>query len=333
MAINYTTLLKLPKPDVNTPSWATYMHRLADVVDQLAGRVALVTKVSGATTFADLDGTADKGKYPIIKTTAVLTGAVTVNVPARDRIILAENLSTGTGTWKIQTSGGNGVIVPKLKRMWLRSTSTGVIPISRQDGRSTATEIGLAVITATHIASNAVETAKLKDANVTLPKLAGGGSYGRIMYTATAAGFAWTTLARGTAGQILAMSTAAVTKPTWKDNFVGKVATSTAMTWSAGTVKSFTHGLAGITNKYDYRVFQVMLVCVNTDIGYSAGDVLYLSSDDGSSGQGIEMLADSTTVVKVVISNVGLSAHNKSTGAIAAITAGDWHMRIRVGAQ
>lgn len=331
MAINYTTLLKLPKPDVNTPSWATYMHRLADVVDQLAGRVALVTKVSGATTFADLDGTADKGKYPIIKTTAVLTGAVTVNVPARDRIILAENLSTGTGTWKIQTSGGNGVIVPKLKRMWLRSTSTGVIPISRQDGRSTATEIGLAVITATHIASNAVETAKIKDANVTLPKLAGGGSYGRIMYTATAAGFGWTTLARGTANQELAMSTGTNPKPAWRDSPYRKVATSTQMSFAASSLETFTHGITGISNNYDYRLIQVMIVCVNTDLGYSAGDVAFLSTDDGSSGQGIAIHADSTTAVKVRVSNAGLSLHNKSSGAIGAVSSTDWRMIIRVG--
>lgn len=331
MAINYTELLKLPKPDVNTPSWATYVHRLADIADLQAGKVATVTKVSGATTFADLDGTADKGKYPIIKTTAVLTGAVTVNVPARDRIILAENLSTGTGTWKIQTSGGNGVIVPKLKRMWLRSTSTGVIPISRQDGRSTATEIGLAVITATHIASNAVETAKIKDANVTLPKLAGGGSYGRIMYTATAAGFGWTTLARGTANQELAMSTGSVTKPVWRDSPYRKVATSTQMSFAASSLETFTHGITGISNNYDYRLIQVMIVCVNTDLGYSAGDVAFLATDDGSSGQGIAIHADSTTAVKVRVSNAGLSLHNKSTGAIGAVTSGDWRMIIRVG--
>lgn len=333
MAINYTSLLKLPKPDVNTPSWATYMHRLADVADLLAGKVATVTKTTGATTFADLDGTADKGKYPILRTSVTLTGNVQVTVPARDRLILAENLSSGAFSWKVQTSGGNGVNVPQGKRMWLRSTSTGVIAISRTDGRSTATEIGLAVITATHIASNAITTAKITDANVTLPKLAGGGSYGRIMYTATAAGFAWTTLARGTAGQVLAMSTAAVTKPVWKDNFIGKVATSTAMTFSAGTVKTFTHGLTGITNKYDYRSVQVMLICVNTDVGYSAGDVVFLGTEDGSSGQGIAIVADSTTAVKVVISNVGLSLHNKSSGAIGAVTSGDWHMRVRVGAQ
>ena len=332
MAINYTSLLKLPKPDVNTAAWATYMHRLADVADLLAGQVATVTKVTGATTFADLDGTADKGKYPIIRSTVTLTGAVTVNVPARDRLILAENFTGGTGTWKIQTSGGNGVIVPKNKRMWLRSTSTGVIPVSRTDGRSTATETGLAIITASNIATDAITTAKITDANVTLLKLAGGASYGRIMYTATTAGFAWTTLARGTANQELAMSTGTNTKPAWRDSPFRKTAFSTGKSFSNGSIVSYTHGITGISNKYDYRSTRVLLECLSTDAGYSAGDCILVSDCKLNSGvsNGVTVVFDSVTIVKVVVASAGIQALNKSTEATTTLSASDWVMRIGV---
>lgn len=332
MAINYTTLLKLPKPDVNTPSWATYMHRLADAVDQLAGRVATVTKVTGATVFADLDGTADKGKYPIIRTSVTLTGNVQVTVPARDRLILAENLSSGAFSWKIQTAAGNGVNVPQGKRMWLRSTATGVIPISKTDGRSTATEVGLLVVTATHIASNAITTAKITDANVTLPKLAGGGSYGRIMYTATAAGFAWTTLARGTARQVLAMSTAVAPKPVWATPPVTRIATSTGIAFpAAGAEATFTHGLTGLTNKYDYVLISVAAVCLSTEGGYSAGDVAYFTGADyGDAGGSSNIITDSTSSVKFLSSNVGTPLANKSSGVGFVMTPSKWNLRFKV---
>lgn len=329
MAINYTTVLKLPKPDANTPSWATYMHRLADILD---GGVVTVTKTSGATTFADAQGAADNGKKPIIRTSVTITSTVVVGVPAKHRVFLAENFSGGTGRWKIATaSNGNGVIVPKNKRMLLRSTTTGVLPASRTDGRSTATEIGLAVITATHIGNAAILNAALATGAVALTKIAGGGSYGRIMYTATSAGFAWTTLARGNANEELAMSTAAVSKPVWRPSSLRKVATSTGMSFSAGDVKTYTHGITGISNKYDYRFIQLMFECLTTDLNYSVGDVVYLDSDVASSNQGVHAIADATTTVKVLISSAGVVFFNKSTQAAAAINTSRWALRVRVG--
>lgn len=64
-------------------------------------------------------------------------------------------------------------------------------------------------ITAAKLASNAVETAKIKDKNVTLAKLEDG-TAGDILVFVTATG--WTKLAKGTDGQILKMVAGA---PAW----------------------------------------------------------------------------------------------------------------------
>ena len=324
MTINITSLLKLPKPDTATPNWATYFHRAMDMVDGMFGKTVTVTKVTGATTLPDADYTADNGKAAIVRTTAVLTGNVQVNVPARNRIFLAENLSSGAFGWKIQTSGGNGVTVPQGKRMWLRSTTTGVIPISRTDGRATATEYGLGIITATHIASDAITTAKILAANVTLPKLAGAGDYGRIMISSTAAGNTWATLARGNPRQVLAMSTGTRPLPSWVTPPISRVATSTGKALSNSAAVTFSHGLTGITNKYDYKSIILAMECISTDLGYSVGDVLYMGSNaDSGSNTGVTVYADSTSAVGAAFSAQTVAV-NKSSFLRATLTLSRW---------
>lgn len=330
MAVGYSNILRMPKPAQGDPTWATYYQRMVDIMD---GGVVTVTKVSGATTLPNVDGTADKAKKPIIRTTAVVTAAVQVNVPAVDRVFLAENLSTGTGTWKIQTaSNNNGVIVPKLKRMWLRSSATGVQPASRTDGRSTATEIGLGVLNSTHYGAGTIKAVALNSAAVTPGKIAGAGSYGRLLYSATTAGFAWTTLARGTANQTLSMSTAAVTKPTWKTPAFRAFANSTGIAFpTAGNTISYSHGLTGIANKYDYKSVKVMAECISADAGYSVGDCIEIGGNDyGDAGGGAAIIMDSVTAVKLLIGNLGWAIMNKSSGAGAAATLTRWVARFKV---
>lgn len=302
MAINYTSILKLPKPDSATPNWATYMHRLADQVDGMFGKVVTVTKVTGATTLPDADGVADNGKAMHIRSTQTLTGNVQVTVPARNRLFYAENRTSGAFSWKVQTSGGNGVNVPQGKGMWLRSTSTGVIAASRTDGRSTATETGIGIITATHLASNSVTTAQVADASITVAKFAGATSYGQVFYSATSSGFPWAKLARGTSRQVLAMSTAAVSKPVWKTPPVDRVATSTAIAAAALTSRTFTHGLTGLTNKYDIKHVAVWLECQTANNGFSVGECYYLGSCVANSNDntGFSIFVDSLTSVKIM---------------------------------
>lgn len=329
MAINYSSVLKLPKPDAGTPAWATYWHRMADILD---GGVVTVTKAAGATTLPDASGTADTGKRPIIRTTQTLTATLVVGVPAKHRMFFVENLSGGTGRLKIATaSNNNGVFVPKGSRMWLRSTTTGVQAASRTDGRSTATELGLAVITATHIASDAITAAKILAGAVALSKLAGGGSYGRIMYTATGSGFPWATLARGTANQMLAMSTAANPLPAWRDAPFRKAAFSTGLTFSNGSTVSFSHSITGISNKYDYRYIRVALECMSSNLNYDAGDVVYISdSADSGANNGIVPMADSLTAIKILVASAGIAIPNKTTWVPSALDATKWRMRIGV---
>lgn len=328
MAIGYTTILKLPLATQGTQTWATWVHRALNILD---GGVYTVTKAAGATVLADASGANDAGKKPVIRGSITLTATVLVGVPAKHRVFLAENFTGGTSRWKIQTaSNGIGVVVPKNRRMWLRSTTTGVLPASRLDGRATATELGVGVITATHFAAGAITNAALATGAVGLTKIAGGASYGRLLYTASTAGFAWTTLARGTPDQVLAMSTAATPKPAWRTPPVRRIATSTQMSIAAGDTKTFTHGITGIANKYDYALIQPILVCVGTDAGFAVGDCLYGPFTAGDTHSGLDVYADSTTSVKVDITTSTFAYLNKSTQAVAVLTLSDWRLIVKV---
>lgn len=336
MAIGYSAILKIAKPDAGTQTWATYFHRLVEIVDNLHGGVVTITKVSGATTLPFASGVTDKGKRAVIRTASVLTGAVTVNVPAIDRVFLAENLSSGTGTFKVQTSGNIGVTVPQGKRQLLRSSATGVVAASKVGGQITsATELGANVITATNAALKAgaiaAPGAALATGAVGLTKIAGGGSYGRIMYTATGAGFAWTTLARGTARQALVMSTAAVPKPTWGTLPLTRMATSTGIAMpAAGASVAFTHGLVGVTAESDIKYLTCFAKCLSADGNWAVGDCVQISmQSDGNFGQ---MLAvDTITTVRCYVSSNGASWANRTTFNNFTVDTTKWALFFSVG--
>jgi len=74
----------------------------------------------------------------------------------------------------------------------------------------TSDKIADDAITADHLASNAVETAAIKDKNVTLAKLEDGTAGDMLYFNCTA----WTKLPKGTAGQTLKMN-AGATAPEW----------------------------------------------------------------------------------------------------------------------
>jgi hypothetical protein len=160
-----------------------------------------------------------------------------------------------------------------------------------------------------------------------------GGSYGALLYTATGSGFPWTLRARGSANQELAMSTDTNPVPKWRTSAFRAIATSTGITFSANSTVSYTHGLTGLTNKYDYKLIVVMLVCTSADGGYSAGDVLYFGgpADMGSPmDTGLQMLADSLTAVKVIVGSTSMGTFGKSTRSGVNLDETKWEMRIRV---
>lgn len=334
MPVVYSTgKLALPRPIANTSTWATYYQRGMSILETALSGLATMTATGSTVTLTWASGTNDQGKNLLLKVSGTLTANHNVVVATRKGLYLAWNNTSGNFTCTFKTSGGTGVAVKQGYKQWLYCDGVNVIPVSRNDGRSTATEIGVGIITATLLAASSVTTAKIADRGVTLAKIAGGSSYGRIIYTATDANFTRTDLARGTANQVLAMSTAANTLPTWKTPPYRAISTSTQIAISAGSTNSYTHGLTGISNKTDIKHIEMTLVCLSTDLGYTAGDIVFvrqLYGAAGSSDFGIIAIVDSLTVVKALVCTNGFELPNKSTRNWGVATANKWALIVSV---
>jgi hypothetical protein len=335
MTIIYSTGLRLPKPAAGDAAWATQYHRMTDIIDKFAGQIATVTQVGASMTLTDADGTADQAKNLVIRCAQALTSNLTVIVPTRTRLYLVDNSTSGAFTMTVKTAAGTGVTVKQGRQQWVRCDGVNVVAVSRLSGLVTATEMGTDVVTATNLAlkDSAVTNAKIA-ANTIVPatKLAGGASFGRILYTATAAGFAYNSLVRGTANQELAMSTAVNPLPVWKTPPYRAIATSSGIAMvAAGNTITYTHGLTGITNKYDYKMIRAAFECISSDLGYSVGDVIYrYGCEYGSTGGSFYVYADSTTAVKLLFGDSNLPLGNKSTGAGGNMTPSKWVVRVQV---
>ena len=336
MAINYSSLLRLPKPDAGTQTWATYFHRLADIMDKFAGDVATVTEKTGTKTLTDTDATADNAKALVITCAQVLTGNLTVVVPTRKRFYLVYNNTTGAFTMTVKTSGGSGVAIKQGRFQFVWCDGTNVVAVSRLSGLTTATELTSGIITATNglISANTIITSMIADLAVSKAKLLGAtGGAGVIRYTGTGSGNTWLDLVRGSANQVLAMTTAVNRLPAWKTPTHRAIATSTQMTYTNGSTTTFTHGLTGIANKYDYKDIRIILVCLTTDLGYSAGDVVYPTQMYGAAGSsdfGMLPIADSTSSIKILVCTNGAELPNKSTRNWGVMTASKWAMIVEV---
>ncbi|MBP8040336.1 MAG: hypothetical protein KAZ36_00325 [Bacteroidales bacterium] len=173
-----------------------------------------------------------------------LTGNPTINVAVDDEVtknaemLLKLTASGGARTVTLGTGfSGSAIVVPSGATVYalLKYDGTNFVVVTStnddvQDGAITAAKLATDAvetakikndavtsdkiaddaITADHLASNAVETAAIKDKNVTLAKLEDGTAGDMLYFNGTA----WTKLPKGTSGQTLKMNTGA-TAPEW----------------------------------------------------------------------------------------------------------------------
>ncbi|HPH85571.1 MAG TPA: hypothetical protein PLC48_08915 [Ferruginibacter sp.] len=173
-----------------------------------------------------------------------LTGNPTINVAVDDEVtknaemLLKLTASGGARTVTLGTGfSGSAIVVPSGATVYalLKYDGTNFVVVTStnddvQDGAITAAKLATDAvetakikndavtsdkiaddaITADHLASNAVETAAIKDKNVTLAKLEDGTAGDMLYFNGTA----WTKLPKGTSGQMLKMNTGA-TAPEW----------------------------------------------------------------------------------------------------------------------
>ena len=337
MAINYSTLLRLPKPDAGTQTWATYFHRLADIMDKFAGDVATVTEKTGSKTLSDADMTADNAKALVITCAQILTGNLTIVVPSRKRFYIVYNNTTGAFTLTVKAATGNGVTVKQGRFQLVWWDGTNMQAISRLSGLTTATEIATSIFTATMsgpYAAGSIINSLLATGAVKKTNLFGAtGGPGVIRYTTTGAGNPWADLIRGTARQALLMSTAAQPKPSWGTLPFTRIATSTGIALAAGgSAVSYTHGLTGIAAKRDIKSIWVWLECLSTEGGYSAGDILHTqdASTSAADQRGFHPYVDSLTAVSVMVGSGGVMAINKSSGTKFTLTPSKWAVYVSV---
>jgi hypothetical protein len=173
-------------------------------------------------------------------------------------------------------------------------------------------------ITADFIDTDAVETAQIKNVNVTTAKIAdnavtlaklASGTDGEIITFDTSGDPTY--LAVGTVqttdtatnfynGEFLQTGGAGA-EPAWKVPILSKYYQSENTTITADTTHSFTHSLSAVP-----KLVFVVLECTTTDSGYSVGDQIDLSSDVGlnSSSTGASVYSTSTTVKVCVGSSI-----------------------------
>ncbi len=140
---------------------------------------------------------------------------------------------------------------------------------------------------------------------------------GSLLYT-TGAG-TWATLAPGSASQYLQIIGGAPNWSTVGSSFTPSF-TSTATTFTLGSVTTLAHGLAGIP-----PLVRVVFRCVTGEGGYATNDeidIMGTISETNASGHGASIGTDATNITVLV----GSSVHplTKNTAADFALTAANW---------
>ncbi len=109
MTVQYSTNLKLNKPDTDHKPWDVELQALADLADEaLSGYTTKALDADGVTDLTIDDGATSVVRHKVIEFTGALTGDETVNVPALQANWLLVNSSTGGYNLVVQVTGGGG---------------------------------------------------------------------------------------------------------------------------------------------------------------------------------------------------------------------------------
>lgn len=175
------------------------------------------------------------------------------------------------------------------------------------------------VVTASKLATDAVETDKIKDLAVTLAKLQAA-LLGAMMPKAMPIGNDLVFIGDSADGNNSKSATITSILSKAMPRF-----TSTETAIATGAIINTAHGLGATPGRV-----RLVLVCQTTDVGYAAGDEID-AGQDGCSSAGdtpIFVVGANSTNVFCLCSSTTLRGLNKTTGALDTLTAANWKAKI-----
>lgn len=131
MASTYTDNLRLEKQTTgeNDNTWGALLNAVLDVIDT-AITEQLSLSVAGS---SDVTLTDEQALNAYCKFTGTLTGNINVVVPARKKLYIVENATSGAYTLTVKTSAGTGIAVTQGKKALLYGDGTNVVKVFAAD--------------------------------------------------------------------------------------------------------------------------------------------------------------------------------------------------------
>ena len=121
--------LELQTTGENDSTWGDKLNALFQRVEDAIAGVTPVTVTTANVTLTDTDFVANEARRAIIAATGVKTGDRAIIVPARTKIYVVDNSTTGAFTLTVKTPTGAGPTIPQGGKAIVYCDGTDVIPI------------------------------------------------------------------------------------------------------------------------------------------------------------------------------------------------------------
>ncbi len=120
--------IELPGLGEQTNTWGTTMNtNLGTLLEQAITGVVTVTMTDANYTLTTSNGGSDEARNAVLELTGALTASRNVICPAKDKLYLVYNNTSGSQNIVIKTSGGTGITVPNGKKRFVYCDGTNVV--------------------------------------------------------------------------------------------------------------------------------------------------------------------------------------------------------------
>lgn len=115
MPSTYTDKLRLEKQadGENENTWGQIINRVLDLIEQSIAGIQSVVLASADVTLTATNGQLDQARNMILNCTGTLSDNVNVIIPAKGKIYVVLNDTSGSYTVTVKTAAGTGVVVPQ----------------------------------------------------------------------------------------------------------------------------------------------------------------------------------------------------------------------------
>jgi len=168
--------IELPGLGEQTNTWGTTMNtNLGTLLEQAITGVVTVTMTDANYTLTTSNGGSDEARNAVLELTGALTGSRNVICPAKDKLYLVYNNTSGSQSIVIKTSGGTGITVPNGKKRFVYCDGTNVVDAITD--LPSGTQIG-GVDVVTLSASQTLTNKTLTTPSISTPTITGTWAFG-----------------------------------------------------------------------------------------------------------------------------------------------------------